>query len=73
MFQCCSLVIPPGGVGVGDKGDGGGYLVFQLLTPLLHAPVLRQKLCMLRVLAIPSLQRLCDAASCRVHLHTPHA
>ena len=50
-----------------------GYLVLKLFTPLLHAPVLRQQLCMLRVLANPSLQGLCDAASCRVHLYTPHA
>ena len=60
-------------VGGGGREEGGGevgYLDFQLFTPLLHAPVLRQQVCMLRVTANLSLQGLCDAASCRVHLHT---
>lgn len=44
------------GLGGGAEGGGEvGYLILQLLPPLLHAPVLRQQLCMLRVLGNPSL------------------
>ena len=62
-----------GGNGGGGAGGAGGarrgrYLVLQLLTPFLRAPVLGQQLCVLRVLGNPSLQGGCDAASWRVHL-----